>query len=127
MAAFDEIYDYVEKDTFKKYFRLAVVIFAYLIFRKLYSQWASKKQTDYQLRLDAQEKKLKAERDEKERLEAENKLNKEASEFGWGKKTRKNVKVTELVLEQMAQETRQRHQTSYDAQEDADIDDLLED
>lgn len=57
----------------------------------------------------------------------EESLEKEANEFGWGKKTRKNVKTTQAVLEQLAEETRQRHQSAYDAQEDADIEDLLED
>ncbi|EDK41924.1 hypothetical protein LELG_00102 [Lodderomyces elongisporus NRRL YB-4239] len=127
MAAFEEIYDYVEKDTFKRYFRLAIFIFAYLIFRKYYSQWAGKRQTEHQLRIDAEEKAKKAEREAEAQREIDEKLNKEAQEFGWGKKTRKNVKVTEMVLEQIALETRQRHQSAFDAQEDADIEDLLED
>ncbi|CAK9436433.1 uncharacterized protein LODBEIA_P09910 [Lodderomyces beijingensis] len=127
MAAFDEIYDYVEKDTFKRYFRLAIFIFAYLIFRKYYAQWAGKRQTEHQLQLDEQEKLERPQREAEAQAELESNLNKEANEFGWGKKTRKNVKLTQTVLEQIASETRQRHQTSYDAQEDADIEDLLED
>lgn len=125
--AFEEIYEYIEKDTFLKYFRLAIVICAYLIFRKYYSQWAAKKQSEYQQKLDEKEKAEKPARDAEAQRQLEESLEKEANEFGWGKKTRKNVKTTQAVLEQLAEETRQRHQTAYDAQEDADIEDLLED
>ncbi|KAI5966720.1 uncharacterized protein KGF55_000129 [Candida pseudojiufengensis] len=125
--AFEEIYDYVERDTFKKYFRLTIVLCAYFIFRKYYSQWASRKQTEHQLKQDEQEKLAKPLKEAEAQQQIEEKLEKEANEFGWGKKTRKNVKITEAVLEQIAAETRQRHQTAYNAQEDADIEDLLED
>ena len=113
MAAFDEIFDYVDRDTFFQYFRLTLVVCTYLIFRKYYSSWAIKKQTATQLEQDKREQSEKSER--------------EAKEFGWGKKTRNNVKLTEAVLAEYSEQQRQRNQTSYDAQEDADIDDLLED
>ncbi|KAI5950735.1 hypothetical protein KGF54_003809 [Candida jiufengensis] len=125
--AFEKIYEYVDKDTFQKYFRLTIVICAYLIFRKYYSQWASKKQNENQLKQDEQEKLEKPAKEAKAQEEIAENLEKEANEFGWGKKTRKNVKITEAVLEQIATETRQRHQTAYNAQEDHDIEDLLED
>ena len=52
MAAFDEIFDYVDRDTFFQYFRLTLVVCTYLIFRKYYSSWAIKKQTATQLEQD---------------------------------------------------------------------------
>lgn len=127
MAIFDEIFDYVDKDTFFQYFRLSLVVFTYLIFRKYYSGWASKKQLQTQLAEDERESAEKSDREIKEKKEIFDKLNDEAKEFGWGKKTRKNVKLTEIILQEYAAEQRQRNQTSYDAQEDADIEDLLED
>ncbi|KAG7663296.1 uncharacterized protein J8A68_003210 [[Candida] subhashii] len=124
---FEEIFEFIDKDTFTKYFRLTIVVCAYIIFRKYYSQWAAKKQTETQMAIDEKEKAEKPERDRREQEELEERLEAESKQFGWGKKTRKNVKITQAVLEQIAQEQRERHQTSYDAQEDADIEDLLED
>ncbi|RCK58825.1 Processing of GAS1 and ALP protein 2 [Candida viswanathii] len=127
MAAFDEIFDYVDKDAFFQYFRLFLVVCTYLIFRKYYSAWAVKKQTQAQYAQDERELAEKSEREAREKKETIEKLEGEAQEFGWGKKTRKNVKLTEAVLQEYAAEQRQRKQTAYDAQEDADIEDLLED
>ncbi|MCP8716283.1 MAG: hypothetical protein M5E90_02570 [Asgard group archaeon] len=127
MAAFDEIFDYVEKDLFYKYFRLFLVVCTYLIFRKYYSSWAAKKQTQTQFAEDERELAEKSEREAREKKQNFDKLNDEAKEFGWGKKTRQNVKLTEALLEEYVAEQRQRKQTAYDAQEDADIEDLLED
>ncbi|EMG48503.1 PGA2 Processing of GAS1 and ALP protein 2 [Candida maltosa Xu316] len=127
MAAFDEIYDYVEKDTFMKYFRLFLVVCTYLIFRKYYSSWAVKKQTQAQYAQDERELAEKSARDAREKKETIEKIETEAQEFGWGKKTRNNVKLTEAVLQEYAAQQRQRNQSAYDAQEDVDIEDLLED
>lgn len=127
MAAFDEIFDYVDRDTFFQYFRLTLVVCTYLIFRKYYSSWAIKKQTATQLEQDKREQSEKSEREAKESIEKFDTISNEAKEFGWGKKTRNNVKLTEAVLAEYSEQQRQRNQTSYDAQEDADIDDLLED
>ncbi|CAI5755556.1 unnamed protein product [Candida verbasci] len=127
MAAFDEIYDYVEKDTFIRYFRLSIFIFAYLVFRKYYSNWAAKKQSDHQARLDALEKENKPEQERIAKEQELELLESESKEFGWGKKTRRNVKVTEHVLNDIAAEQNLRNQSFYNAQEDADIEELLED
>ncbi|RLV90930.1 Processing of GAS1 and ALP protein 2 [Spathaspora sp. JA1] len=124
---FEEIFEFVDQETFKKYFRLTIVVCAYLIFRKYYSQWAGKKQTERQMAEDAKEKAEKPEREEREKEERAKQLEAESKQFGWGKKTRRSVKTTEAALEEIIQEQRQRNQTSYDAQEDADIEDLLED
>ncbi|EGW34398.1 uncharacterized protein SPAPADRAFT_59831 [Spathaspora passalidarum NRRL Y-27907] len=123
---FEEIFEFVDKETFTKYFRLTIVVCAYLIFRKYYSQWAAKKQTERQMADDEKEKAEKPERERKAREEQAQQLEAEAKQFGWGKKTRRTVKTTEAALDQIIQEQRQRNQTSYDAQEDADIEDLLE-
>ena len=66
MAAFDEIFDYVDRDTFFQYFRLTLVVCTYLIFRKYYSSWAIKKQTATQLEQDKREQSEKSEREAKE-------------------------------------------------------------
>lgn len=124
---FEEIFELVDRDTFTKYFRLTIVVCAYIIFRKYYSQWAANRQQKTQIEADEREKAEKPEKERREREELEKRLEDESKQFGWGKKTRKNIKITEAVLDQIAQEQRQRQQTAYDAQEDADIEDLLED
>ncbi|CAH2353432.1 processing of GAS1 and ALP protein 2 [[Candida] railenensis] len=124
---FEFIYDYVEKDTFTKYLRLVIFVAAYVIFRNYYSEWAKMKQVKRQIALDEQEKLDKPEKERKEKEAQAAKLKAEAATFGWGKKTRKNVKLVERELAESATTLRERHQTSYDAQEDHDIEDLLED
>lgn len=124
---FEFIFDYVEKDTFYKYFRLLIFVTLYILFRKYYSEWAKHKQIKRQLEIDEKEKLEKPGKEREEKLEAEQALQREAASFGWGKKTRKNVKLQESILTQEADELRERHQTAYDAAEDHDIEDLLED
>ncbi|CAK7894852.1 processing of GAS1 and ALP protein 2 [[Candida] anglica] len=124
---FEFIFDYVERESFTKYLRLIIFIATYIIFRKYYSDWAKMKQVKRQIEQDNKEKEEKPEKDRKKRAEIEEKLTQEAATFGWGKKTRKNVKLSQSILEEQATELRERHQTAYDAQEDHDIEDLLED
>lgn len=124
---FEFIFDYVDRDSFTKYLRLTVFVAAYAIFRKYYSEWAKMKQVKRQLEMDKIEQAEKPEKDRKKKLEDDKKLAEEAATFGWGKKTRKNVKLTEAKIQESMQELRERHQSAYDAQEDHDIEDLLED
>lgn len=77
--------------------------------------------------MDEKEKLEKPEKERKAREEGQQKLEKEAASFGWGKKTRRNIKVSQSVLDDQLMEVRERHQTAYDAAEDHDIDELLED
>ncbi|KAK6202476.1 uncharacterized protein RJT21DRAFT_118517 [Scheffersomyces amazonensis] len=123
----DFIFSYVDESDFYKYLRLAIVVCAYIIFRKYYAQWAGSRATKHQLAQDEKEKLNKPEKDRKAREEAEKQLEEESKTFGWGKQTRKNVKLTQAFLEETLQEQRQRHQTAYDMAEDHDIEDLLED
>lgn len=124
---FEAIFNYIEREDFIKYLRLSIIVFVYVIFRQYYSNYAKAQQTKRQLLMDEKEKKEKPEREKKERLEKEKLLEKEAASFGWGKKTRKDVKTKQTILEDQLSELRERHQTVYDAAEDHDIEDLLED
>lgn len=125
-GVFDFIYNYVDKDTFTKYFRLVVVVCGYIIVRGLYQNWATQYHVKQQIQRDEEEKALKKENDAKIEKEKKEKLLEEAETFGWGKKTRKENKLKAAYIEQQFNEIRQRNQTSYDAQEDHDIEDLLE-
>lgn len=124
---FDFIYDYVERELYIKYLRLTIIVGAYVIFRAFYAKWAQQKQIKRQLELDQKEKAEKPEREKKAKEDKESELKREAAAFGWGKKTRKHVKLTETKLEEELTELRERHQSAYDAAEDHDIDYLLED
>lgn len=123
----DFIYNYVDKDNFTKYFRLVMVVCGYILFRGLYQNWATQYHVKQQVKRDEEEKALKEDRDAKEEKEKTQKLLDEAESFGWGKKTRKENKLKEAYIEHQFNEIRQRNQSSYDAQEDHDIDHLLED
>ncbi|KAK6456493.1 uncharacterized protein RJT20DRAFT_135245 [Scheffersomyces xylosifermentans] len=119
--------DYVkDRDSFIKYLRLVVFVCFYLIARQYYTKYATEKLAQKQHAEDQREAALKPEKEKREKEELEEKLRKEAKTFGWGKRTRKNVKNTEATLQEAAEELRQRHQTAYDAAEDHDIEDLLE-
>lgn len=124
---FEFVYNYVEKDDLIKYLRLVVIVSFYLAIRQYYTKWAQTKALQRQLADDEREKKEKPSKDEQKKLEQEKKLKAEAANFGWGKKTRRDVKLQEAELVAQAETLRQRHQTAYDAAEDHDIEDLLED
>lgn len=123
---FESLYSYLEKDEVTKYLRLVIVVSCYLMFRGVYTKWAGQKQIQRQVEQDKREKAEKPERELAEREALREKLENEAASLGWGKKTRQNIKVSQQVLEQEANILRERHQTSYDAAEDHDIEDLLE-
>lgn len=124
---FEFIYDYVDRETFIKYFRLIVVVSVYLLARTWYSNYAKNALVNRQIAIDEKEK-LDKPAKEKAKLELEEKkLKDEAKTFGWGKKTRRNVKLQQQILQDTADELRYRVQGSYDAAEDHDIEDLLED
>lgn len=123
---FQFIYNYVDQDTFTKYLRLTIIVCIYIFLRGYYSNWSKQRQVKNQIDLD---NKLKAEEKKREEQKEEEKLenlDNEAKSFGWGKATRRNVKRQEKILQDAAEEIRERKQTAYDAAEDHDIDDLLE-
>lgn len=124
---FEFIFDYVEQDKFYKYFRLLVIVGMYLLCRNIYSEYAKQSQIKRQLEIDEKEKLEKPAKEKLEKAQKEESLEKDAAAFGWGKNTRKNVKLQESILEQNTEELRQRNQSAYDAAEDHDIEDLLED
>lgn len=124
---FEGIFDYVDKDTYMLYMRLFCVLSFYLVARKWYTNWARQRQIKTQMEADEKEKSEKEERDKKAAQELEERLEAEANTFGWGKKTRKNVKLQEAILSSQVADLRERHQTSFNEAEDHDIEDLLED
>lgn len=124
---FQLIYDYFPKEDVQKYIRLVIFVGCYFFFRKYYTNWARKKQLERQLADDAKEKAEKPEKDRKEKEDLEQKLSNETKSFGWGKKTRAREKKKQAIVEQILDEERARYQSAYDAQEDHDIEDLLED
>lgn len=127
ITMFEFIYDYVERETFIKYFRLTVVVSVYILARKLYSNFAKDALIKRQIAIDEKEKLEKPAKEQAKLEEREKKLEAEAKSFGWGKKTRRNVKLQEKVLNDTIDELRFREQGAYDAAEDHDIEDLLED
>lgn len=127
-APLDFIYEYVDKDTFKKYFRLVIIVCIYVFVRGYYSTYAKQRQIRRQLDLDSKEKERAASKeasldDAKKELEDVDEKN---LGFGWGKATRRKVKTQEKVMQITEEEVRKRKQTAYDAAEDHDIDHLLE-
>lgn len=126
-APFEFIYNYVEKESFQKYLRLTIIVCIYVFARGYYSKWAQQKHIQNQLAIDRKEEELEEERKEQQETEKIEQLDKEAKTFGWGKATRRNVKLQEKVLQDTAEELRERHQGHYDAAEDHDIEYLLED
>ncbi|KAG2733993.1 hypothetical protein G9P44_003518 [Scheffersomyces stipitis] len=124
---FEFIFEFVDREIFIKYFRLIVFVCAYLIIRQYYTKYATNKLAKKQFDDDERELALKPEKEKKQKEELQKKLDTEAKTFGWGKKTRKTVKHTEAILTEAAEELRQRNQTFYNAAEDHDIEDLLED
>lgn len=121
------IFQYVEKDSFYKYLRLTIIVCSYIFFRALYQNYLKARQIKHQLKLDEQEKLEKPEKEARARQEEIEKIESEANTFGWGKKTRRNVKLQQAVLDEQMNELRTRQQSAYDAAEDNDIEDLLED
>lgn len=124
---FEIIFQYIDHDSFYKYLRLLIIVGMYLMCRNIYSEYAKQSQVKRQIALDEKEKLEKPVKEERERAEKEEALEKDAASFGWGKKTRKNVKLQESILQQESEDLRQRYQSAYDAAEDHDIEDLLED
>lgn len=124
---FQFIYNYVDSEQLHKYLRLTIVVCIYVFARGYYQTWAKQKHIKTQLELDRKEKEQDAERKEKQAAETLEKLDQEAKTFGWGKATRRKVKRQEQALKDAAELLRDHHQGAYDAAEDHDIDDLLED
>jgi len=124
---FEFIYEYVERETFIKYFRLGIFVAVYILARGYYSEWAKNRAVKKQIQDDEREKLEAPAKKQKELEESAEKLNAEAQTFGWGKKTRKNVKLQQQILQQTLDEMSTAQQTAYDAAEDHDIEDLLED
>lgn len=103
-----------------------IIVCVYLFFRTWYTNWAKTKEIADRIAEDnrlAEEKKNQKETETTEKFEE---LDKEASTFGWGKATRRNVKRQEHVLNEAAERLREQEQSTYDAAEDHDIEDLLE-
>lgn len=126
-APFAFIYRYVDEEDFKQYLRLTIFVCFYLFFRSVYSNYAQQKQIRQQLIDDEKEKKEKPQREADAKQAKTDELEQEAQSFGWGKKTRRDVKNKQAVFEEQVETLRHRNQSTYDAAEDNDIEDLLED
>lgn len=124
---FNFVYNYVDESQFKKYFRLVVVVCVYIFFRTWYTNWAKTKEIARRIEEDNRLAETKQEREDNEVKEKFEKLDNEAATFGWGKATRRNVKRQEHILTEAAERIRDLEQSAYDAAEDHDIEDLLED
>ncbi|CAN3373626.1 hypothetical protein DIURU_000570 [Diutina rugosa] len=124
---FEFVYNYVEPEKFKQYFRLFLFIVVYIMFRGYYSNWAKQRQVKAQLEQDKREAEEKPERERQEREAQLQKIEEEAQSFGWGKQTRSKAKRNEAILQEAVAELRERNQSAYDAAEDHDIEELLED
>ncbi|PSK33794.1 hypothetical protein C7M61_005138 [Candidozyma pseudohaemuli] len=123
---FNFIYKYVDEEQFKKYFRLIIIVCVYLFFRTWYTNWAKTKEIARRIEEDNRLAEARKEEKENEATEKFELLDNEAATFGWGKATRRNVKRQEHVLNEAAEQLRAAEQSTYDAAEDHDIEDLLE-
>lgn len=123
---FNFIYQYVDEDQFKKYFRLVIIVCVYLFFRTWYTNWAKTHEIARRIEEDNRLAANGKAQEEEEILEKFELLDNEAATFGWGKATRRNVKRQEHVLTEAAEQLRAAEQSTYDAAEDHDIEDLLE-
>lgn len=124
---FEFIYNYVDQEKFKSYFRLFLFIIIYIMVRGYYTNWAKQRQVKHQLAEDKREAEEKPERERQEREARLQEIEEEAQLFGWGKQTRSKAKKNEALLQEAVAELRERNQLAYDAAEDHDIEDLLED
>ncbi|CCE83618.1 Piso0_004202 [Millerozyma farinosa CBS 7064] len=123
---FEFIYSYVEREDFVRYLRLTIFVAFYILLRGYYVNWSKQRQVKQQIEADEREKKEMPEKKKEEAKKKKQELHEQAVSFGWGKKTRKNVKLLEEQLRENADELRNRHQSSYDAAEDHDIEEFLE-
>lgn len=123
---FEFMYNYVDQDNFKKYFRLIMIVCVYLFMRTWYTNFAKQKEIQRKLEEDKLYKEEKAKREQEEKEQKIENVEQEAQSFGWGKTTRRNVKRQEQILEEKIKEVNEANQSAYDAAEDHDIDDLLE-
>lgn len=123
---FNFIYKYVDEEQFKKYFRLIIIVCVYLFFRTWYTNWAKTKEIARRIEEDNRLTEARKSEREAEATEKFELLDNEAATFGWGKATRRNVKRQEHVLNEAAEQLRAAEQSTYDAAEDHDIEDLLE-
>lgn len=124
---FNFIYNYIDQDQFKKYFRLVVIVCVYLFFRTWYTNWAKTKEIARRIEEDNKKAQTRKEEKEAEANEKFEKLDEESKTFGWGKATRRNVKRQKHLLNEAAETIQALEQSAYDAAEDHDIEDLLED
>lgn len=123
---FNFIYKYVDEEQFKKYFRLIIIVCVYLFFRTWYTNWAKTKEIARRIEEDNRLAEARKNEKEAEATEKFELLDNDAATFGWGKATRRNVKRQEHVLNEAAEQLRAAEQSTYDAAEDHDIEDLLE-
>lgn len=130
-APLEFIYNYVDRDTFKKYFRLTIIVCIYVIARGYYANYAKTQQVKRQIAQDNADK--QREKDQAVHAERIDNAQKELSAvekqnqgFGWGKATRRKVKAQEQVVKLTEEQLRERQQSEYDAAEDHDIEEYLE-
>lgn len=102
--------------------RLTVIVGGYVLVRNVVQKYLANKQLLAQLKHDEENKEAKKQTDlvDDPNAQATGALADDGS-WGWGKKTRRNVKRQEKIL----QEQLDRLEDAYD--EDKDIEDLLED
>lgn len=117
------------RESLQKYIRLVVLVACYVLARGYYTNWSKTRQVAQQL---ARDKKAKQDMldGKAPAVEAQPvpKVDPETvAAFGWGKKTASQQKQREQVVSKLAEQVRQRQQSLYDAAEDHDIEDLLED
>lgn len=117
--------------------RLVAIVGGYILIRNLVTRELAKRQLEEKVRAD--ERRLQKERTEKlvekpdelDGGDSGDKATGSTTEFGWGKKTRRRVKkqkeMFERAVDQLKQQQQQGLGSSYNSDEDADIQDLLED
>ena len=120
--------------------RLVAIVGGYILIRNLVTRELAKRQLEEKVRAD--ERRIQKERTDRlvekpDELagggggDAGDKTTGSTTEFGWGKKTRRKVKkqkeMFERAVDRLKEQQQQGQGSSYNSDEDADIQDLLED
>lgn len=116
---------------YKKWLRLVIIVGGYILIRNLAQRELAKRKLASQLKAD---EKLKIKNNTKQYLEDPEDVSQSkavTSSFGWGNRTRQRVKQQEKAFEEAVEKLKeqQEREAKYGigADEDADIQDLLED
>lgn len=120
----------LSRESLQKFIRLVMIMACYVLARGYYTNWSKTRQVAKQIARDKQNQQARIDVKLAESMEdskCELMSEKEVVSFGWGKKTLQIQKEKEKKVKKLAEQVLQKNQTQYDAAEDHDIENLLQD